>query len=197
MMKIKLIVNIGQSAYSQHLKVTKGLESNAEVSADKKIPSKWEPKGRRMLQLHLSDGSQEVKAVEYQPVPQLHLDLFPGTKLLVKGPVECRRGVLLLRANNVDVLGGEVRDLLQVNAPENVLARIIGKPENPTPVYGSYSAQTAPNFDADNEDGRTPPAVPHALIVVFTVNGSPGKQEQQWLTIIHPRWRRSRSVVAA
>ena len=168
LLKIKYIINIGQSAYSQHLKITStGQEGNAEVSADKRIPSKWEPKGRRMLQLHMSDGTQEVKAIEYQPVPHLHLDLFPGTKLVLKGPVECRRGVVLLRANNVELLGGEVRDLLQSNAPENVLARIIGKPENLEPVYGNYGAQTAANFDADNEDGKA-----LRLIAMFTVNNN-------------------------
>lgn len=146
-------VNIGQSAHSQHSKITKGLECNSEVSADKKIPSKWEPKSKRMLLLHLTDGSQKIQATEYLPISQLHLDLIPGTKILIKGPVECRRGVILLRANNVELLGGEVGDLVQSNAPENVLARIIGKPENPNPVYGSYTARTAAVPDVEQDGG--------------------------------------------
>lgn len=106
-----------------------------------------------MLQAHLSDGTQTIKAVEYQPVPQLNLDLIPGTKFLLKGPVECRRGVVLLRTHNLELVGGEVKSLVQTNAPENILARIIGKPENPNPVYGGYTAQTAPR-DVEIDDGQ-------------------------------------------
>lgn len=147
------VLNIGQSAYSQHTKITKGLESNSEVSADKKIPSKWEPKNRRMLLLDLTDGSQSIQAMEYTPIHHLHLDLIPGTKVLVKGPVECRRGVILLRSNNIELLGGEVSDLVQKNAPENILARLLDKPENPNPVYGSYTAQTLATVNDFEQDG--------------------------------------------
>ncbi len=109
-----------------------------------------------MLQIHLTDGTQMIKAVEFQPISQLHLDLIPGTKMLIKGPVQCRRGVILLRPENVEILGGEVKSLVQKNAPENVLARLVGKTENPNPVYGSYSLQTAaaaPSESQQLEDG--------------------------------------------
>lgn len=106
-----------------------------------------------MLQAHLTDGTQMIKAVEFQPIPQLHLDLIPGTKMLIKGPVQCRRGVILLRPENVEILGGEVKSLVQKNAPENVLARLVGKTENPNPVYGSYSVQTAAPSESQLEDG--------------------------------------------
>ena len=46
------------------------------------VQSKWEPKNKRMLMLHLTDGVQDVRAVEYQPVAQLHLDLIPGCKVI-------------------------------------------------------------------------------------------------------------------
>lgn len=75
--------------------------------------------------------------------------------MLIKGPVQCRRGVILLRPENVEILGGEVKSLVQKNAPENVLARLVGKTENPNPVYGSYSLQTAaaPSESQQLEDG--------------------------------------------
>jgi RecQ-mediated genome instability protein 1 len=106
-----------------------------------------------MLRLELTDGSQSIQAIEYKAINNLHLDLIPGTKILVKGPVECRRGVILLRPNNVELLGGEVSDLVQKNAPENVLARLIGKPENANPVYGSYTEQTAAINDVEQDGG--------------------------------------------
>ena len=147
------VLNIGQSAYSQHLKITRGQESNSDVSADKKIPSKWEPKVKRMLLLELTDGTQVIQAMEYMPINALHLDLLPGTKILIKGPVECRSGVILLRPNNVELLGGEVSDWVQMYAPENVLARLVGKPENPNPVYGTYTAQTAAVPEQEQDGG--------------------------------------------
>jgi RecQ-mediated genome instability protein 1 len=45
--------------------------------------------------------------------------------VLVIGPVECRRGVLLLEQHNLEIIGGEIDSLLIPNATENVLARIL------------------------------------------------------------------------
>ena len=95
-----------------------------------------------MLLLHLTDGTQSVQAVEYVPLPQLNLDTHPGSKILIMGPVECRRGVFLLRPNNLRLLGGEVEELVKANAPENVLARMLGMAENPNPIYGNYARAT-------------------------------------------------------
>jgi len=50
---------------------------------------------------------------------------FLKPKVLVVGPVECRRGVLLLQQHNLEVLGGEIDSLLIPNATENVLARLL------------------------------------------------------------------------
>jgi len=52
-------------------------------------------------------------------------NLFPGYKLLIKGPVICRRGVLLLEETNISEVGGEVDSLLIVNAVENIFARAL------------------------------------------------------------------------
>lgn len=44
---------------------------------------------------------------------------FP--QVLVKGSVQCRRGILMLTADNVTVLGGEVDALVETNTPVNSL----------------------------------------------------------------------------
>ncbi|XP_033218379.1 recQ-mediated genome instability protein 1-like isoform X2 [Belonocnema kinseyi] len=59
--------------------------------------------------------------------------LFPGLKLMIIGPVVCRRGVILLEETNITLKGGEVEDLLIPNALENVLARELKMPLNPDP----------------------------------------------------------------
>jgi RecQ-mediated genome instability protein 1 len=45
--------------------------------------------------------------------------------VLIVGPVECRRGILLLEQHNLEILGGEIDSLLVPNAYENVLAGIL------------------------------------------------------------------------
>lgn len=46
-------------------------------------------------------------------------------QIAVVGPVEYRKGVLLLKCNNVHFLGGEVEHLLIKNAPLNVLCKVL------------------------------------------------------------------------
>lgn len=41
------------------------------------------------------------------------------------GPVEYRKGVLLLKSQNVHFIGGEVESLLIKNAPLNVLCKAL------------------------------------------------------------------------
>lgn len=140
---------------------------NSEVTAEEKIYSKWEPKGKRMLLLHLTDGTQSVQATEYALIPLLNLDILPGSKILIKGPVECRKGVFLLRPNNMQLLGGEVEELVSVNAPENILARRLGLPENPNPTYGNYAKATV-----SPDEGK--PAADKAGIIKLVVRWCDG-----------------------
>lgn len=46
-------------------------------------------------------------------------------QIVVVGPVEYRKGVLLLKSSNVHFIGGEVEHLLIKNAPLNVLCRAL------------------------------------------------------------------------
>ena len=42
------------------------------------------PKASRMLMLQLTDGSTEVKAMEYQSIPQLSTGVSPGAKVWLR-----------------------------------------------------------------------------------------------------------------
>lgn len=44
---------------------------------------------------------------------------------MIIGPVDCRRGVILLEDGKYEEVGGEVESLLTPNALENVLARAL------------------------------------------------------------------------
>jgi len=60
---------------------------------------------RRMLRLVLTDGSKQVLALEYQPIPQLDSRTKAGVKILLKSnEVEVCKGMLLLTNTNCRVL---------------------------------------------------------------------------------------------
>ncbi|PRW59034.1 recQ-mediated genome instability 1 [Chlorella sorokiniana] len=63
--------------------------------------------GHRCLKLLLTDGVQQVAAVEYRPTPALHSAMPAGCKLVVQGAA-VRRGILLLTPQCCAVLGGGV-----------------------------------------------------------------------------------------
>lgn len=103
--------------------LTRNLESdNQEVGS-----------GKRVLLLTLTDGVQEIEAMEYKPIKSLNINSKPGMKLRITGPISVRRGRLMLEEHHVKILGGEVEEILVTNAAENVLARALGVEENPNP----------------------------------------------------------------
>lgn len=89
--------------------------------------------GKRVLQLTLTDGVQYVEAMEYKPIQSLNINLTPGVKIRLSGPVTIRRGRLMLQEQNIRILGGEVEELLIPNAAENVLAGALNLPLNSNP----------------------------------------------------------------
>ncbi|KAM9213873.1 RecQ-mediated genome instability protein 1 [Leptosomus discolor] len=129
--QIDSLVDVSQPAYSQLQKLRGKNTVNEEVTASTQAFQKpWEAKPTRMLMLQLTDGIHQIQGVEYQPVPVLRSNLPPGTKITVQGNIAYRLGVLLLKPENVKLLGGEVDALLEEYSQERVLARLIGETEN-------------------------------------------------------------------
>ncbi|XP_060085576.1 recQ-mediated genome instability protein 1-like isoform X2 [Ylistrum balloti] len=120
-LQIDSMVDVGKSFYSQLQKVKGTENANAEVSAETSDQKPWEPKPSQMLMLNLTDGTSNVKGMEYRPLTCLNANLQPGTKVIVSGTVLCRRGVLFLNNNNLRVLGGEVDTLMEENTKLKVL----------------------------------------------------------------------------
>ncbi|TRZ13886.1 hypothetical protein HGM15179_013230 [Zosterops borbonicus] len=133
--QIDSLVDVSQPAYSQLQKLRGKSTVNEEVTAGTQAFQKpWEAKPTRMLMLQLTDGIHQIQGMEYQPVPVLCSNLPPGTKITVQGNIAYRLGVLLLKPENVKLLGGEVDVLLEDYCQERVLARLIGETENPNSV---------------------------------------------------------------
>ncbi|XP_027577369.1 recQ-mediated genome instability protein 1 [Pipra filicauda] len=129
--QIDSLVDVSQPAYSQLQKLRGKSTVNEEVTASTQAFQKpWEAKPTRMLMLQLTDGIHQIQGMEYQPVPVLCSNLPPGTKITVQGNIAYRLGVLLLKPENVKLLGGEVDALLEDYSQERVLARLIGETEN-------------------------------------------------------------------
>ncbi|NXO73869.1 RMI1 protein, partial [Phainopepla nitens] len=133
--QIDSLVDVSQPAYSQLQKLRGKSTVNEEVTASTQAFQKpWEAKPTRMLMLQLTDGVYQIQGMEYQPVPVLCSNLPPGTKITVQGNIAYCLGVLLLKPENVKLLGGEVDALLEDYCQERVLARLIGETENPNSV---------------------------------------------------------------
>lgn len=124
-LQIDSLVDVGQPYYTQLQKV-KGTENpNALVSAEQPTQRPWEPKPTRMLMMKLTDGTTDIQGMEYKPISNLNTQINPGTKILVKGCVLCRHGVLMLRSNSVQILGGEVDTLMENNTQDKLLQQAL------------------------------------------------------------------------
>jgi RecQ-mediated genome instability protein 1 len=144
-LQINSLVDVSQPAYSQIQTLRGKNTSNDLVTAETQVIQKpWEAKSSRMLMLQLTDGIVQIQAMEYQSIQVLHSDLPPGTKILIYGNISFRLGVLLLKPENVKVLGGEVDALLEEYAQEKVLARLIGEPDPVVSVIPNNSDQNIP-----------------------------------------------------
>lgn len=129
-LQVDSLLDVSQPAYSQLQRVRGAHCSNDEVTAVTQATQKpWEAKPTRMLMLQLTDGVQNLEGIEYRPIPALSANLPPGTKLQVVGTVMVRLGVLLLKPENLKVLGGEVEELMEVHSQSRVLYRTLGLPE--------------------------------------------------------------------
>uniref|UniRef100_A0A8C5K216 RecQ-mediated genome instability protein 1 n=1 Tax=Jaculus jaculus TaxID=51337 RepID=A0A8C5K216_JACJA len=144
-LQINSLVDVSQPAYSQIQKLRGKNTTNDIVTAETQVtPKPWEAKSSRMLMLQLTDGTVQIQGMEYQPIPALHNGLTPGTKILIYGNILFRLGVLLLKPENVKVLGGEVDGLLEEYAQEKVLARLIGELDPVVPVMPNNSNLNIP-----------------------------------------------------
>lgn len=77
------------------------------INVSQADPRSAEAQGRaRVLQMTLTDGSRDVVAVELEPWGgRLTVKTIPGTKLLLHASARVRRGRLVLRGADFDVLG--------------------------------------------------------------------------------------------
>ncbi|XP_057658923.1 recQ-mediated genome instability protein 1-like [Diorhabda carinulata] len=139
-LQLMQIVDISKPKFWQLQRIRSSIPKNHEQEFENT---------KRVLQLTLTDGVQDVEAMEYKPIKCLNINLSPGIKIRLMGPIQIRRGRLLLEEQQVKVLGGEVDSLLISNATENVLAKFLNQPLNPKPTI----IQESLLIDNANETG--------------------------------------------
>jgi len=135
-------LDIGNPAYGQLQKLHKVDTENVRVGGEEagdatqagyqasqggRFAAAWEPKPSRALYITLTDGFNKVKALEVEPLSQMPDWPRPGIKLHLKGPLTCRRGVILLKKEQCKILGGEAEELAEENTPKKVLELRIGR----------------------------------------------------------------------
>ncbi|XP_044738724.1 recQ-mediated genome instability protein 1-like [Chrysoperla carnea] len=151
-LQMHYVIDSSKPAYTQLQVIRNVNTTNEQVTAETQPSFIATPKSNRVLNMLLCDGIQEVKGMEYRIIKKIHTDLTPGIKLLIIGPVDCRNGVLFLKENNVQILGGEIEELLHKNAYENILCRMIGLPENPNPKINETVNTTIQNVNVASEN---------------------------------------------
>nr|XP_050867502.1 recQ-mediated genome instability protein 1-like isoform X1 [Vespula vulgaris] len=156
-LQMNTMYDISTSKYKQLEQIRNVSNVNIEATENNK-PQMWEPKTKRMLLLHLTDGIQDISAIEYKTISSLHDTLLPGYKVMIIGPIKCRRGIILLEEGKFREIGGEVESLSITNALENVLARALNFAENPDPyndknqeIHNKKSPITNDFFEDDFE----------------------------------------------
>lgn len=67
--------DITNSKYKQLCEIRKVNSENLVIAEEEK-QAEWEPKARRMIQLYLTDGLQNITAIEYKPLKQMTVRIF-------------------------------------------------------------------------------------------------------------------------
>ncbi|KAJ3604454.1 hypothetical protein NHX12_029194 [Muraenolepis orangiensis] len=151
--QVDSLLDISQPVYGQLQKLRGKDCANEEVTAVTQATQRpWEARPTRMLLLQVTDGVQNLEAMEYQPISALSTALRPGVKLQLQGQMVCRLGVLLLGPQNVKLLGGEVEDLVDRNNQGRVLCRALGLPEQPNGGAGEENPAAPQQANHEMDD---------------------------------------------
>ncbi|GBP56444.1 RecQ-mediated genome instability protein 1 [Eumeta japonica] len=151
-LQITSAMDIGTPAYQQYLKLQKVNTENIEATTvyEDKVPA------HRMIKLNLTDGVQDISAIEYKPMRNLTCDITPGCKILLKGPVICRKGILLLMEDKIEFLGGEVQEIVIANSLPGLLSTKLGIALTQGPTITDTGQNLNTNIQSRNSNLPTP-----------------------------------------
>lgn len=67
------VYDISESKFKQIQQIRNVSNENVEATEAEKTQANWEPKKKRMLYFYLTDGTQNVVAIEYKPIRFLNV----------------------------------------------------------------------------------------------------------------------------
>ena len=67
----------------------------------------------RMLKVSVSDGYHTYHLIEVEPIKLLSVDTAPGTKIILTGDLTVRNNLVLIKAANVQFVGGRVEEMYE------------------------------------------------------------------------------------
>ena len=85
--QILYVLDVSKSVFSQlqTIRNKHSLTLNYQTDEEKQLTDLYEKNTNRYLKIVLTDGVQEITAFEYKKLPQLQLNVKPGSKALLKG----------------------------------------------------------------------------------------------------------------
>uniref|UniRef100_A0A915CRM0 RecQ-mediated genome instability protein 1 n=1 Tax=Ditylenchus dipsaci TaxID=166011 RepID=A0A915CRM0_9BILA len=98
----------GSSFHSQSSQLPYRANDSSKFQYESEVHNFRRNAGSNRIQMVLSDGRDQVKAVEHNPIPYLSALIRPGCKVLLYGAIGVTQGIFLLEPNNCQVLGGDV-----------------------------------------------------------------------------------------
>lgn len=101
------------------LDVSQNAEARLQVGpASATAPTPIGNQRLRTLKLYLSDGynhtTQDLVAMEVSPIPNLSVNSRAGIKVVLRGPLSCRHGIIMCHPGNAQVMGGCVSSLIEI-----------------------------------------------------------------------------------
>uniref|UniRef100_A0A8D8YCA4 RecQ-mediated genome instability protein 1 n=1 Tax=Cacopsylla melanoneura TaxID=428564 RepID=A0A8D8YCA4_9HEMI len=182
-LQVDSIQDVSQSCYSQ-IQTIRGTGKNLNVeNQDARSRNHAEgdysnTRGSHMMKLNMTDGVHQVYGMEYETLSQIRSGFIPGCKVVISGPIEVRRGVFFLKAQNFHLLGGELDSLIIANSVENILARTLNLEENPNARPINILADLTNNSSTQNSDFTQTNTQSRPLSNQITINNSVPRHNQ-------------------
>ncbi|KRY70138.1 RecQ-mediated genome instability protein 1, partial [Trichinella pseudospiralis] len=151
--QINSLLDVSRSFYSQYQSFTGKLElddsdnddDNANELKNSNEKTENDNKNCRMIVLELTDGITTLRAMEYHPIPQLELTLMPGCKVRLTGPIRCINEMLLLKSENITILGGSCDSLESENSTLALITKKLAskmRKDDPKPENSIFKGTT-------------------------------------------------------
>jgi hypothetical protein len=140
-------------SFVRHLKLQRRLPKGCilvqvQTARDISVPSQHDDVGvcspGRLLMLTLNSGPLEFQALELQPLTQFKDGVDIGVKFLMHGSPILQDGIVMLRPENVSLVGGEMSLLNQaykdaVRTRKRYADPLQYRPANPNTTLASYA----------------------------------------------------------